>query len=97
VEVNKKEFITSLELSECPSGFNDILKILWHIKNDNWDIAHNLADGMPGRRAEWLHALLHRIEGDKWNANYWYQRAGRNYPDISIEAEWEEILLKCID
>lgn len=95
--MNRKEFTDSLELNTCPANMDDLLKVLWYIKKDNWEEAHNLADGMPGSIAEWLHALLHRIEGDKWNANYWYKRAGREYPEISTDNEWEVIFSKCID
>ncbi|MCB0606716.1 MAG: hypothetical protein KDD12_03310 [Lewinella sp.] len=40
----------------------------------------------------WLHAFLHRDEGDNWNAGYWYRQAGKPVPAVSIETEWEDLV-----
>lgn len=84
-------FKDTLKEQSCPQNLPPLLKALWLTKNDEWDQAHNLVDGIPSTEASWIHALLHRIEGDKWNAGYWYRRAGRKFPEKSIDEEWEEI------
>lgn len=57
-----------------------------------WRAAHEIAQAREGTAAfDWLHALCHRIEGDDWNAGYWYRRAGRERHDGSVEEEWRAI------
>ena len=53
---------------------------------------HDLLQGQGNRETDWVHAYLHRKEGDKANANYWYSRAGRSMPNTSLEAEWDDIV-----
>jgi hypothetical protein len=59
----------------------------------DWDGAHAAAQADPGADGAWVHAFLHRKEGDRSNAGYWYRRAGRPVPEpaASLETEWEEI------
>jgi hypothetical protein len=47
---------------------------------------------VPDKNASWIHAYLHRKEGDITNADYWYNQAGRKRPNISLNEEWEEIV-----
>lgn len=61
------------------------------IKNDKWLGAHNIIEQMDTPLASHIHAYLHRIEGDNWNADYWYRRAGTTRPTCTISQEWEEI------
>ena len=61
------------------------------IKNDEWEKAHDIVQDMNTTMAAHIHAYLHRIEGDNWNADYWYRRAGRSRPILSLEIEWEQI------
>jgi hypothetical protein len=71
----------------------DHLRALWHQQNDGWDTAHQIVQNMDDEHAEWIHALLHREEGDLGNAKYWYSRCGRPYPgNIPYEAEVSAIL-----
>lgn len=67
------------------------LKALQLIKADQWDAAHNLIDQYHSSSAYRIHAYLHRIEGDIWNADYWYRKAGIKRPDVSLEDEWDLI------
>lgn len=69
-----------------------ILLALWHDAKGNWNLAHDQVDQLPGKSAARIHAYLHRKEGDKWNANYWYSKAGEKMPDQSLEEEWEELV-----
>lgn len=60
----------------------DHLKALWYQQNSDWDTAHRIVQNMDDEHAEWIHALLHREEGDLANAKYWYSRCGRPYPGV---------------
>ena len=64
-------------------------KALYYDKQGNWQRAHDLVDGLPGKEAARIHAYLHRVEGDEWNARYWYERADAPFFDGSLEEEWE--------
>ena len=68
------------------------LQALWQAKAGQWDRAHELAQNAGNREGDWVHAHLHREEGDLGNANYWYSRAGRKMPDCSLEEEWNQIV-----
>lgn len=61
------------------------------IKDNQWSKAHDLIESMDTQMASHIHAYLHRIEGDKWNADYWYKRAGTLRPDCSLSEEWSQI------
>lgn len=82
-------FKQSLQQPTPPAGLSPLLQALWHAGKDDWHTAHNIAQDVPGHDGAWVHAYLHRVEGDNWNANYWYRRAGRSMPGYSLKAEWE--------
>ena len=65
------------------------LKALQLIKEDDWHQAHDLISEYDDENASRIHAFLHRIEGDLWNADYWYRRGGTTRPAMSISDEWE--------
>ncbi|MCD8540066.1 MAG: hypothetical protein LRY55_10080 [Leadbetterella sp.] len=70
-----------------------ILKALHYIRENRWEEAHEIAQSNEGHPDyDRVHALLHRIEGDEWNAKYWYRRCGRPYPSVSIEEETEDLI-----
>ncbi len=57
---------------------DDLLRSIELALADRWDEAHDLAQRHEGdATGQWIHAVLHKIEGDASNARYWYQRAGR--------------------
>ena len=68
-----------------------LLALWWDAKGD-WDRAHEVAQDVPGADGAWVHAYLHRKEGDSGNAAYWYAQAGRPVAKDSLEAEWERIV-----
>jgi hypothetical protein len=70
-------FIRSLGRSDPPSGAPPMLRAVWHGLHGDWDAAHELAQEQDDAEGAWVHAWLHRIEGDLGNADYWYRRAGR--------------------
>jgi len=83
--------------SELPdAALSPQLKSLWYDGKGNWQQAHNQVDHLNDQSSAWVHAYLHRKEGDTWNADYWYRRAGKSRPDISLEEEWEQLLLELL-
>jgi hypothetical protein len=67
------------------------LEALWYDGKDNWDRAHEIAQDITTDDGSWIHAYLHRKEGDHGNAAYWYRRAGRSMPQVSLGEEWKQI------
>jgi hypothetical protein len=74
-----------------PPGLSGALLALWQDARGDWAAAHESAQGEETADCAWVHAYLHRREGDPGNAAYWYQRAGRPIPRCAVEAEWEQI------
>lgn len=74
-----------------PPGVGPALLALWHDAQGDWDRAHELAQEDKGRNGAWVHAYLHRKEGDEMNAHYWYARAGKSAASGALEAEREAI------
>ena len=68
-----------------------LLEALDQDRQGDWDGAHSTVQSLEDKRAYWIHAYLHRKEGDLGNAGYWYSRAGRNMPDMALEEEWQVI------
>jgi hypothetical protein len=70
---------------------------MWHDAHGDWDQAHRLAQDDNTADGAWVHAYLHRREGDEDNARYWYQRAGRPEASGTSEAEWTCIVQHLLD
>ena len=83
-----EDFLTSIDRNEKPKDL--YLLALWYDARGDWDTAHALVDKPSDPDASWIHAYLHRKEGDNWNANYWYRLSGRSFPSISLEEEWKQ-------
>ncbi|MFK7849504.1 MAG: hypothetical protein AB8D78_00880 [Akkermansiaceae bacterium] len=79
--------------SQPPEGISIEAKALWFAKAGKWDAAHDLCQDVPGTAGSWIHAWLHRQEGDLGNAAYWYSCAGREMPaqNVTLDAEWQGI------
>ena len=90
--MNLEEFKSGLQNTSPPSGLNRYLLALWHDRMGNWQLSHEIVQDIDTQNASWIHAYLHRKEGDKSNALYWYTKAGKNMPDYSLEKEWEDIV-----
>jgi hypothetical protein len=86
------EFKASLGAASPPSNLTDALRALWYEASGNWEFAHELAQAQDDPRGAWVHAYLHRKEGDMANARYWYGRAGQPDATMSLDAEWEAIV-----
>ncbi len=84
-------FEGSLEGAAPPTGLSKPLQALWQEAKGAWDEAHNLAQADKGPAGAWVHAYLHRVEGDLRNAGYWYRRAGRPASEQALRDEWRAI------
>lgn len=84
--------ISPSDLQECSATrattLPPLLHALWHDAHGSWDRAHSIAQDIETPDAAWVHAYLHRKEGDTPNAGYWYQRAGRAAFDGPLHSEW---------
>ena len=90
--MNIVSFKESLSENGPPQNTSAYLKALWYDAKGNWDKAHKLIQDVEDKDASWIHAYLHRKEGDIANADYWYSRAGKRRSKDSLEMEWEEIV-----
>ena len=82
-----EEFEATLDQYTPPSNWSEPLKSLWHDAKGDWESSHDIAQEIGSPMGSWIHAYLHRKEGDKWNAKYWYGRAGKPFPEYSLEEE----------
>ncbi|HZF65179.1 MAG TPA: hypothetical protein VEZ55_11865 [Chitinophagaceae bacterium] len=85
-------FKETLSGSEPPTDMSIHLQSLWFDAKGEWQRAHEVIQDEPDKDSAWIHAYLHRREGDIWNADYWYRRAGKKRPDISLQQEWDQIV-----
>ena len=85
------EFRRSLQRA-TPPGATASLRALWFAAKGDWDKAHTLVMDATGEDAAWVHAYLHRVEGDLDNARYWYRQAKRPAATGALEAEWDAIV-----
>ncbi len=67
------------------------LAALWYAANGDWQRSHEIVQVRATREADWVHAYLHRVEGDLANAAYWYRRAGHSPADGDLKVEWRDI------
>ncbi|MCK1680966.1 hypothetical protein IVA87_16480 [Bradyrhizobium sp. 147] len=90
--VNVAAFIASLDGAAPAPELNASLAGLWWAAKGDWVRAHRIVQDESSREAAWVHAYLHRVEGDLGNAGYWYRQAGQPAAKDSLEAEWERIV-----
>jgi hypothetical protein len=86
------DFKKSINEARLPAALPLYLQALWHDRAGDWKAAHDLIDQLTDQRSAHIHAYLHRKEGDIWNADYWYKRAGKARPDVSLDEEWEMLV-----
>jgi len=84
-------FKETLAATEAPAQASVYLQALWYDAKGAWEKAHELIQDLPDENAAWIHAYLHRKEGDVWNADYWYRKAGRKRPALSLQEEWAQL------
>lgn len=79
--------------TDPPPNLPKTLEALWRAKAGQWEAAHDLTNDIPDPEGAWIHAYLHREEGDLGNAAYWYSRANQPTPaaSVSLDEEWQNI------
>jgi len=86
-------FLESLNEARPPAGISTELEALWHARRGDWHRAHEMVQRLPSPEAARVHAWLHRVEGDRWNSEYWHRRAGTRFPEhLSEEGEWRALV-----
>jgi hypothetical protein len=86
------DFRASLSGTAPAAGLEPPLVALWWAAKGQWDDAHKIVQDEDTKEAAWVHAYLHRVEGDLGNAGYWYRQASQPVAKDSLEAEWERIV-----
>jgi hypothetical protein len=86
------EFRATLKQAEPPAGLGAPLAALWWDAKGDWAHAHGMVDDLSTPDGMAVHAYLHRKEGVEWNAEYWYNRAGKKFHRPTLEAEWEALV-----
>jgi len=87
------EDLTSTLANSAPdAGLAPPLAALWWAAKGNWDAAHKIVQDESDANSAWVHAYLHRVEGDLSNAGYWYRQAGQPVAKDSLEREWQRIV-----
>ena len=89
--ISIETFELSLERNEPPSLAAPMLRAVWYGLHGDWNAAHELAQAQDDADGAWVHAWLHRVEGDSGNADYWYRRARRQPRRDDTRAEGLEI------
>ena len=84
-------FEGSIDEAEPWGNLSVALKALWYEAKGDWRQAHLLAQSDDGEASAWVHAYLHRVEGDESNAAYWYRRVDKPYCHLSLADEWRDI------
>ncbi|HEV8247123.1 MAG TPA: hypothetical protein VGP93_15205 [Polyangiaceae bacterium] len=89
--MNFEKFSELIQSESAPEGLSLLLLALWRDARGDWSGAHEAAQEVEGADGAWVHAYLHRKEGDLANASYWYQQAGRSALTGALDEEWELI------
>jgi hypothetical protein len=90
--MSKADFKASLSGAAPSPEIDAPLTALWWAARSNWDAAHKIVQDEDDANSAWVHAYLHRVEGDLGNAGYWYRRAGHPVATGAVEAEWDQIV-----
>jgi hypothetical protein len=89
------DFLASVDRdANPPAGLSAPLRALWLAQKGRWDDSHDVVNDLPTSMGSWIHAYLHRIEGDLGNAAYWYARAGRGAIRTrdNLDGEWRDLV-----
>lgn len=86
------QFQSTLTADTPPAGLAPALLALWHDGKGDWNAAHDALQDDHSAAGAWVHAFLHREEGDVSNAAYWYRRAGQPVAQGSLEDEWVSLV-----
>ena len=89
--MTEADFHATLSAGSPPPGASPALQALWYAAKGDWDKAHDITQP-GGPELDWVHAYLHRVEGDLSNAGYWYRRAGKPPATVSLDEEWAALV-----
>ena len=92
-----QEFEKAVNTRKKPEKLSPYLEAMYEDGIGDWEKAHEIAQHINDSTGDLIHAYLHRKEGDRWNANYWYERAGRKIPQTSLEEEWKAIIKELLN
>ena len=95
--MKSQEFRHTLKDDDPPGNLPPLLQALWWDAKGNWGRAHEIAQDVNSRDGAWVHAYLHRKEGDASNAGYWYRQAGKPHSANDTETEWLSIVEHLLD
>ena len=87
-----EQFRSTLARAAAPEGLSPALRAMWEDAKGNWNAAHSVAQDIEDEEGSWIHAYLHRKEGDLANAGYWYRRAKPPTAQDTLEEEWTRIV-----
>ena len=87
-----ERFRATLAEHAPPRDLSPALRAMWEDAKGNWSAAHTIAQDIEDKTGSWIHAYLHRKEGDLGNAGYWYRRAGQTVAHDPLEDEWTRIV-----
>ncbi|HEX4322344.1 MAG TPA: hypothetical protein VHZ52_15640 [Acidobacteriaceae bacterium] len=90
--MNISTFQSSMKDDAPPVGLSIPLQALWWDAKGDWAGAHNLVDELETPDGMAVHAYLHRKGGEQWNADYWYNLAGRTYHRAELSEEWTALV-----
>ena len=96
---NIDDFLSHISNEDSPhDDWPQLIQAMWWAKKGDWEMAHNIAQDVESNDGSWVHAYLHRVEGDLGNAGYWYSRAGKPAKTSeSLNDEWDEISLSLLE
>ena len=94
--MNLETFRASTKNEKPPKELSIPLEAMWYQGKGDWEEAHRLAQSQNNSSVSWVHAHLHRVEGDLGNAAYWYRRADKPVCNLSLDDEWEKIVAELI-
>jgi hypothetical protein len=95
--VSMADFRASLANAAPAPNLEASLAALWWAAKGDWNQAHKIVQDEDDANSAWVHAYLHRVEGDLGNAGYWYRQAGQPVAKDSLESEWERIVSALIE
>ena len=90
--ISFEDFRATLDEAALPAGVRPALAAMWQDAKGDWQAAHRLAQSEDNADGAWVHAYLHRKEGDASNAGYWYRQASKPVAKVSLSEEWRAIV-----
>jgi hypothetical protein len=87
-----EELRRTVQEAAPPAGLPLPVEALWWEAHGDWNRAHRMVDELTTPEGAWVHAYVHRCEGDLGNAAYWYRQAGRPANRLGLQEEWAQIV-----